>query len=75
MLESNSVTGKVVKPERDEITVAKSIFDEIVEATENDTPKIKRAKAGGETRAKNLTPEKRRQIAKLAASARWKKSD
>lgn len=61
--------------DRDEVTVAKSIFDEIVELTEHETtPKEQRAKKGGETRAKNLTPEKRRDIAKLAATARWKKS-
>lgn len=64
------------KKDRDEITVAKSIFDEIVDLTENEeTPKGKRAKSGGKARAKSLTPDERREIAKLAASARWKKSD
>ena len=29
---------------------------------------------GGLTRAKNLTPERRSEIAKLAAEARWKKA-
>jgi len=28
---------------------------------------------GGRARAKNLTPEKRKEIAKFAAEARWKK--
>jgi len=32
----------------------------------------KGAKQGGLARAANLTPKKRRQIAKLAARARWK---
>lgn len=61
------------KQDRDEITVAKSIFDEIVQATE-ETPREKRAKKGGAARAEKLTPEERREIARLAASARWKKS-
>ncbi len=30
---------------------------------------------GGKARAKKLSPEKRAEIAKIAASARWKKSD
>jgi hypothetical protein len=29
---------------------------------------------GGQTRAKRLTPERRREIAKKAAAARWKKA-
>lgn len=60
--------------DRDEITVAKSIFDEIVEFTEHEeTPREKRAKKGGNARAEKLTPEQRREIARAAASARWKK--
>jgi hypothetical protein len=62
--------------DRDEITVAKSIFDEIVEATEREeTPKEQRAKSGGKARASKLTPEERRKSASLAATARWKKKD
>jgi len=30
---------------------------------------------GGKARADKLTPEKRKEIAKLAASARWRKKD
>jgi hypothetical protein len=30
--------------------------------------------AGGKSRAKKLTPEERRDIARIAAQARWKKS-
>jgi hypothetical protein len=68
--------SKKPKQDRDEITVAKSIFDEIVEFTEHEeTPKEKRAKKGANARAKKLTPEQRREIAKVAASARWKKKD
>lgn len=66
----------VTQNDRDEITVAKSIYDEIVEATESeDQPKLIRAKKGGKGRATSLTPEKRRDIARIAANARWKKSD
>jgi hypothetical protein len=32
-------------------------------------------KVGGKARAEKLTPEQRKEIAKIAASARWKKSD
>jgi len=64
------------KQDRDEITVAKSIFDEIVESTEHEeTMEEKRARKGGKARATKLTPEERRKIASLAATARWKKSD
>jgi hypothetical protein len=32
-------------------------------------------KRGGKARAKSLTPEQRSEIARIAAEARWKKSD
>lgn len=32
-------------------------------------------KLGGKARARNMTPEQRSEIARLAASARWKKTD
>lgn len=65
---------KPTKKDRDEITVAKSIFDEIVEFTEHvETPKEKRARSGGNARAEKLTPEERKAIATKAAEARWKK--
>lgn len=60
------------KKDRDEITVARSIFDEIVEFTE-ETPKQKRARKAGRARADKLTAEERSEIAKTAAQARWKK--
>ncbi len=61
------------KKDRDEITVAKSIFDEIVEFTEHDeeTPKEARARKGGQARAEKLSPAKRKAIAKKAAEKRW----
>lgn len=60
------------KTDRDEITIAKSIFDEIVEFTEHEeTPNEIRAKKGGEARAAKLTPEQRSAIAKKAADKRW----
>lgn len=62
------------KTDRDEITLARSIFDEIVEESEHEeTPKESRAKKGGDARAEKLTPDQRREIARVAASARWKK--
>jgi hypothetical protein len=68
------VPDKKPKQDRDEITVAKSIFDEIVEMTEAPppTPKQTRAKKGGEARANKLSSPKRKAIAKKAAAARWK---
>lgn len=60
------------KKDRDEITVARSIFDEIVEMTE-ETPKQKRARNAGRARAEKLTDERRSEIAKSAAQARWNK--
>ncbi len=67
------------KKDRDEITVARSIFDEIVEFTEaelvKETPKQSRARKGGVTRAANLTPKERSNIAKKAATTRWAKNN
>jgi hypothetical protein len=61
------------KKDRDEITVAKSIFDEIVEFTEHEeTPKEARGRKGGQARASKLSPSKRKEIAKKAAQTRWK---
>ncbi len=64
------------KKDRDEITIAKSIFDEIVECTEHEeTPKEKRAKLGGGARAIKLSVERRTEIARLAAEKRWQKTN
>ena len=43
------------------------------EIEETDTAKPKRAK-GGRARAQVLSPEQRSEIARVAASARWKKT-
>lgn len=75
-LESISMTPK--RP-RDPNQLAKSIIDIATGqvATSTESGLTKRAKAGGSkggpARAKALTPEQRSQIAKEAASARWKK--
>ncbi len=63
------------RPDRDEITLAKSIFDQIVEITEHEeTPKERRARSGGQARAAKLSSAKRKAIAKKAADARWVKT-
>jgi len=63
------------KTDRDEITIAKSIFDEIVEESEHEvTPTEKRARLGGLSRSEKLTPAERSAIAKKAAEARWRKT-
>lgn len=63
-----------IKKDRDEITVAKSIFDEIVEMSEHEeTPLERRARSGGKARAAKLSPTKRKAIAKKAAEKRWSK--
>ncbi len=64
------------KKDRDEITIAKSIFDEIVEFSEHEeTPKEARSRKGGEARATKLSQEQRLEIAKKAARTRWNQSD
>ena len=67
------------KRPRDPIQLAKLIGDiatgQVVER--DDSPKIARARKGGHkggpARAAALTPEQRAEIARSAASARWKK--
>lgn len=59
---------------KDEIELAKSIFDEIVEETESEDwnkPVNKTAQKGGKARAAKLTSNERREIAKIAAKVRW----
>ncbi len=61
---------------KDEIELAKSIFDEIVEETESEDwnkPKSEKAQKGGQARADKLTPVQRSEIAKKAAAVRWNK--
>jgi hypothetical protein len=69
---------------RDPVQAANQLYREIigeaprqVPPTPDDSPaavaKRKGASQGGEKRAQGLTPERRREIAKRAAAARWKK--
>lgn len=72
----------MAKRPRDPAQLAKQVFDiaigeaeDTVSSHKKRTP-AKRAGglAGGKARAKKLTPEERRDIARIAAQARWKKS-
>ena len=70
------------KPKRpaDMNKLAKSIADiatgEVDETPTNTEARARKAgKVGGKARAKALPPEKRSEIARRAAQARWKKSD
>ena len=60
------------------IKVAKIATGEIEEDTKPDDGKDKAAqelgRKGGKARAEALTPEQRREVAKAAAEARWKRS-
>ena len=70
------------KRPRDINQLAKMIVDISTGETEDTTSEKKRnppaqragGLAGGKARAKKLTPEQRAEIARIAASARWKKS-
>lgn len=73
----------MAKRPRDPAQLAKQVFDIAtgeVEDTVSDRkarPAAQRAggRVGGKARAEKLTPEQRREIAKVAAAARWKKKD
>ncbi len=70
----------------DEAVIARSILDEIIEITESEDFGKKKpqnnpaavmlgrlgGQKGGKARAKSLTPERRKEIAKKAAASRWK---
>jgi hypothetical protein len=71
---------------KDPITLAKDMFDEFLtkaDPTSTPTPSDTRKKAkaagslggqkGGRIRAKKLSPQKRKQIARQAALVRWKR--
>ena len=70
---------------RDPIQLAKLIGDiatgQVVDAADDgkDAAAVARGKAGGAkggaARSAKLTPEQREEIARVAATARWKKSD
>ena len=68
------------KRPRDVNQLAKRVVDIATgkEKEPEETPTTKRAvkggKKGGPARAKALTPQKRSEIARIAAQARWKKS-
>jgi hypothetical protein len=72
--------AKTPKRPRDPNQLAKMVVDIAAGETEDimETPLTKRARAGGAkggpARAASLTPQQRSEIAREAASARWKKS-
>jgi hypothetical protein len=74
----------MAKRPRDPNQLAKMIVDIAIGEAEDTASETKRRKKpkgqagglkGGRARAKRLTPQEREDIAKLAARARWKKSD
>ena len=75
--------GKGKRP-RDPVQLAKQVFDIAIGEAEDTVSESKRKPAskrrtgglkGGKARAQHLTAEQRQDIARLAARARWKKSD
>lgn len=54
------------------VMVMKIATGEIPEATKTKSGRTRSGTAGARARAKNLTSEERRSIAKKAAAARWK---
>ena len=56
------------------IIVAKIATGEIEEKTSKAPARAKGGRVGGKRRAESLSPEKRSEIARAAAAARWKKS-
>lgn len=73
----------MAKRPRDPSELAKQVFDIAIGEAEDSVsakkrrPAVQRAggRVGGKARANKLTPEERRDIARIAAQARWKKSD
>ena len=73
----------MAKRPRDPNQLAKLIVDiatgQIEDTVSNSRKSKRRGRAGGakggKARAESLTPTQRREIAKLAARARWKKTD
>lgn len=76
-------TGEIVtdnrpKRPRDPAQLAKLIVDIATGEAEDKKPLASARKGGlkgGKARTKALTPEQRSEIARVAASARWKKAD
>lgn len=54
------------------VLVGRIATGEVVETTVSPSGRKKSGKAGAEARAKNLSGERRSEIAKAAASARWR---
>ena len=54
------------------IRVAQIATGEVVELTKRKSGRVRSGKAGAKARAEKLTAEKRREIAKKAAVARWR---
>lgn len=71
--------AKHPKRPRDPNQLAKLICDISTGERSDDTPQMTSAAKlggkGGKARAKSLTPEQRKEIAEIAAAARWKKKD
>ncbi len=53
------------------VTVATFATGEIEETLAKKSGRVRSGRAGAEARAQKLTPERRREIAKKAAKARW----
>jgi hypothetical protein len=77
-------TRFVAKRPRDPAQLAKQVFDIAIGEAEDTVSEAKRKPVskrragglkGGKSRAQQLTPEQRQDIARLAARARWKKTD
>ena len=74
-------TRFMVKRPRDPVQLAKQVFDIAIGETEDTvsdskrhpSPKRKGGVKGGKARAKSLTAAERADIARIAATARWKK--
>jgi hypothetical protein len=74
----------MAKRPRDPVQLAKQVFDIAIGEAEDTISGSKRngkpkgqvgGLKGGRARAKSLTPQQREDIARLAARARWKKTD
>jgi hypothetical protein len=71
----------VAKRPRDPVQLAKQVFDiaigeaedTVSESKRHPSPKRKGGVKGGKARAKSLTAAERADIARIAATARWKK--
>jgi hypothetical protein len=76
-------TRFVTKRPRDPVQLAKQVFDIAIGEAEDTVSESKRHPSkrrsgglkGGKARAGRLTPGERRQIASVAAKARWQKPD